>query len=331
MSRLATLAVSGVLATGFGIVSESQPMTTDLSKIYLHRTAEDYPLGTKLRDIDPFVACSTGTVTAENSPPGLTRSFQTSIAKGSEGWGSWGFAIESGLPRLVSGDEVWFRTAVFFPHDFVFASSHGSFKTFRIGRRADGNNRGYLDWQIKNDQNWQSNIEYSHDVGWVQHPGGKVVAGEWQFFEVYSRLHKTDGVMRIWRNSVLFGERKGVDTMPHGSYMDRLLWLTYVNGGALRTQTMNFTEFAVAVHSQTHDDRPNLSLDAGGNYLIGNAIKGLDVEPPEPPVEPPVEPPIDPEPPETGTATLEVPGTKIQVTQDTVVVKTDKNLVVLDA
>lgn len=328
MSRAGTLATAGVVATLGAVVAESdqtrgEPMT-DLSKIFMHTTAEDYPLGTKLRDISPFVACSTGVVTAENSPPGLTRSFETSIAKGSEGWGSWGFAIESGLPPLVSGDEIWFRTAVFFPHDFVFQSHHGSFKTFRIGRRVNGQNAGYLDWQIKNDRNWQSNIEFSDSVGWVQHGGGQVVPGEWQFFEVYARLHKTHGQMRIWRNGELFGERSGVDTMPHGANMDRILWLTYVNGGAYRTQSMQFTEFGLAVHSANRDDREHMARDAAGNFLIGTAVKGQDGG--QPPVEPPVEPPEPTDP----KATLEIPGTKVVVTADAVMVQTDKNLVVLD-
>lgn len=308
---------------------------TDLSKIWLHRNSDDYAVGTQLKSISPFAACENGVVKAENSPPGYDSAFLTSISRGQDGWGKWGFEIASGFPAVGEGGELWFRVAAYFPTGYVFPSHHGSFKTFRIGRKkSDGANGGYLDWQIRDDRDWQSNIEMSDDEGWVKHSGGRVSAGEWAIFEVYSKLHPTSGIMRIWKNGYLFGERTGLDTLRSGNRTSRVLWLTYVNGGAPASQSMSFAEVAIAAQGGGRNDAQHLGMDGSGNRFIGTALSigGSPVEPPtEPPVEPPVEPPIDPpDPPGAIEARLQYAGTNVVVRENRVNITSDKPVHIIE-
>jgi hypothetical protein len=243
---------------------------TDLSKILYYQNFTGK--SGRLKDLPGFGACDNGTIETGNGYGDNSEHAHTWIAKGDDGWSRWGFEFKNpALENCGVGDEIWWRVAMCWPTDFSFATDHGSLKTFRIGKVKDsnGDNRGYVDFQIKTDQDWRALVEYQSNDSWDYYDGGKVVKGKWQIFEVYVKLGVgPNGIMRIWRDGKLFGEsRRG--TIETATHVERLLWSTYWNGDAPKTQGMDIDEMAVAVKNSTRDDTAHMGTDDAGNYLIG--------------------------------------------------------------
>lgn len=255
-------------------------MGTDLTKAYAYYNFAKYEPGTKLQTVPGFGACQSGKIVDH----GGNKVAETSIAKGDKGWSRWGF--EYIMPRLVTGDEIWWRVGMFFPSDFNFATDHGSLKTFRFGRRtiSDKKNKGCVDLQIRTDRDWRAIGEMNNWPGWVQMPGGKVERGKWQMFEAYVKFGNP-GTIRMWRDGKMFAEITGKQTMQPGSELFRLMLFTYWNGSAPRSQSMKFDHMGIFIQGSGHSGKSHLDKDANGNRFIGTTL--FDSVTP---------PPVDPEP-----------------------------------
>jgi hypothetical protein len=256
----------------------------------------------------------------------------TWIDNGATGWGDWGFAWEHpDLQKCEKGDEIWWRLMVYFPEDFKIQSEPGFMKGFRIGRvkKSNNDNRGYVDWYIGNDNKnqWRHIVEFEpnapgHD-SWHMYEDGDLKKGTAQLYEIYCYLHPVNGVMRMWCDGEMIGEetRPTIAGSSAESYVQRLLWTTYYNGGSPQKQWMSFDHFSVAVKNSGRDDSQHLSTDSHGNKHIGTDIQGGIVQPPAPPVDPvdppvdPVDPPVDPVIPPPSLPPVIVPGAEVATMQ----------------
>ena len=315
---------------------------TDLSKIAISESFNGR--SGALSSVPGFSACENGTINKTGGYADGTECGQTWIAEGDQGWGRWGFSLkDEAIKGLRSGDEIWFRVAMALQPDFDFKTHASKLKCFRIGRKVIGTdeNRGYVDWYIHSGtRDWSSIVEFEGAGDWRTHEGGRVQPGKWQMYEVYCKLHPTNGLMRIWCDGKLLTGDPVRATISSGSKageVDRLLFYTYWNHESPQTQGLIFDDVAVAVKRPGRDDTPHLSRDAAGNKYIGMDTESGDgpVDPPvepeippvePPPVDPPVEPPVKPEPP-TGPAGDSVAA--MDVCENCVFVHTDLPVVVV--
>jgi hypothetical protein len=254
------------------LILSHSAMATDLSKALLYQSFEQYAPGTSQYDVEgKFNACRNGKVREADGK----RVLETSIGKGETGWGHWGYGLES-LPKLRAGDELWYRVAMFFPEEFDFWTDHGSLKTFRFCRQtiSDKKNRGCVDMQIQASGSWRIGSEYDNwGKSWLQVKGGKVVKGEWGLFEVYMKMGDP-GIMRMWKDGVLFAEYNQFETLQEGAQFLRVLQFTYWNGSAPKTQGMLMDHITVFIQGQGYAGKQYLSTDVAGNRYIGMTLGG---------------------------------------------------------
>ena len=133
------------------------PGVTDLESIsyYENFNGKSGKLKPQIRG---FSACDHGTIEpAGDDTENDSERAQTWIRALSDGWGKWGFQLETAdIIGLREGDEIWFRVKMKFPDDFNFRTDVSKVKGFRIGRREIKDhdaNRGYIDWYIHSIQN----------------------------------------------------------------------------------------------------------------------------------------------------------------------------------
>jgi hypothetical protein len=320
-----------------GIVLPKEIPMTDTSKLFWAETFEDAPVGGTLYDCPPMRTCRQSTIVES----GGRRAGVTTIKRGQSGYGDWGFTIRGDdFDKTRVGDEIWWSQEMMFPKDFDFWTDHGSLKLFRIGKvDMAGKNRGCVDVQIRSgDQDWRCNVEFKNDdTSWETFTGGRVVKGKAQRFECYTYLHPTNGIIRMYLDGVLFGESSRRCTMNSDEKLLRVLWSTYWNGNAPKTQSCALGEGYIAIKNSQRDDSKYLDDDGHGNKYIGNDFGGGG-EPINPPVDPvdPVDPPVDPvdppelpdKPPLSGAVTLVHGDTTVQIGEKVIVVSSDKDVIV---
>lgn len=190
----------------------------------------------------------------------------------SEGWGYTNILYN--YPSSVGdGGEIWFRTYVYLPTTWEFGTSQ--VKTMRIAMPA-----GHLSIMRKYSDNlgnifFLSNEISSYDSSWqtpVQTISASDTLGEWVCLEIYTKLSITNGIIRIWKNGVLFAEQIGDATMSAGS----LAYRSQIEGiwnspGTPQTQTTYWDDIVVT------NEQP-IKQDASGNYMIGPTDWGSPVD-----------------------------------------------------
>jgi hypothetical protein len=304
---------------------------TDTTRIAWAETLTGATPGEDLYTRPPYQTCSQSEIVVR---PGREngRAAKTWIERGQSGYGEFGYSVS--LPEfenMVEGDEIWWSVEQHFPDGFNFWTDHGSLKWFRLGRiLPGGSNRGYVDVQINSGsrQSWRANVEYKQagEPSWETFTGGDVVKGQTQRFEFYCKLGVDDGIIRMYRDGVLFGETTR-QTIGRGELIQRVLLCTYWNGDAPQHNEMFLGDTYIAVKTNDRDDTPYLDDDGMGNKYIGSDFGS------QPPVEPPVEPPVppteptDPNPPVTPPELLQ--GTTVHVDENAVYIASDQPVVVI--
>lgn len=287
---------------------------TDLTNILWYEDLADAEIGSKLSSVAPYKTCNQSEIVSLDG----TKGAKTWINHGEAGYGDFGYTIDLGSV-MTEGDELWWTVEQYFPTDFDFTTDHGSLKWFRVGRLdgAGGSNKGYIDCQITPAGNWRINVEYKQagEPSWEYYEGGPVEPGTTQVFEVYVKFGVDDGIIKMYRDGVLFAETQR-QTIGHGDVVSRVLLCTYWNGHSPKYNEMFLRRGALAVRHAGRDDTPYLMADGQGGLMIGD-FTGTS------PVPPPIDPPIDPPVVEPQS------GTTMHVDEAVVYVQSDLPVVVL--
>ena len=197
---------------------------------------------------------------------------EMSITQGETGFGQWGGMFR--FPSVLKeGDEIWFRTYLYFPTDFPFQAAPGFLKCMRIHTAsASGDNEGYLGALIYNTGSHISIVSevtedwYRNNSDWRTN-GGQVPHNEWHAIEQYIKFSSVpgEGITRVWQNGILFKEETTTNTLRSATSVSDFIYLfTYWNGGAPATVKAYVDD--VIITSQTP-----ANTDADGNPYIGLA------------------------------------------------------------
>lgn len=202
--------------------------------------------------------------------------------------GECGFTICRGTYDFTStageGDEVWFRAYVYFQSDWDWTDgeSYGQCKFMRLKT-----NSGYLSIMAKNGYFYLSNEVTPYDSSW-QSPvqTTPTTNGEWICMEIYVKFSATSGIIRMWKDGVLFAEDKSPTLKSGDTAYLAYLMSTWNNPGSPQIQSQWFDDVYI-----TNEQPPN--QDVAGNYMIGPTDWGDGEDPPTP----------------SGTATIRASGT----------------------
>ncbi len=232
------------------------------------------------------------------------QSGSVSIKKGSDGFGKWGGTWK--FPsKLKRGDEIWFRTWVYFPTGWSFScdgcAEGMKFMRIRVSSESGGNagyhhnyintnGRLYIGGEVKDSA---GNTVFSTYPTWTdptlrgaagedvgsKFPGvAKVSLGTWHAFEQYIKFDPTPGkgVRRTWYDGKLVFEDTSTGTM-HSSkdFSENIYMLTYWNNGAPKDQTAFIDDVIIT------SDKPSNSDSFGNPYIGTGNVKFTS--PPKPP------------------------------------------------
>ena len=192
------------------------------------------------------------------------------IDKGSEGWGSWGGEIKFPI-ALHQGDEIWFRTYIYFPSDFDFSATGIGLKMMRIHTSKDKTNEGYVDVLVARSNGLTISGEIdplffeNNGVQTWKGIADVVPRGTWQAYEQYVKFSSVpgDGIYRVWQNGKLVFEDAVTRTLRSPtSKSDWIYIFGYWNGNAPKTQKAYMDSTVVT------SEHPG-NTDAHGNPFIG--------------------------------------------------------------
>jgi len=207
-----------------------------------------------------------------------------SINQGAEGFGSWGGGFN--FPTLVEGDELWFRTNVYYPEgwDFSCGGCTEGMKFMRVTTKpaTGGGVENRLDALIKGGTTgglinvssgaggfFANNGPIIDDVRvTIRNLGDPVIRDQWYTYEVYVKFSsvENEGVFRVWQNENLLFEDLQTPTLESPtSISNSALLYTFWNNGAPRTQTSYVDD--IIITSETPSN-----TDAFGNPMIGVPI-----------------------------------------------------------
>lgn len=210
------------------------------------------------------------------------QSAKVSIDANTDGWSDWGGSY-SFPSNLGEGDEIWFRTYIYFPTDFDYSATGQGLKTLRIHTRsAGGSNEGYHDVLISNAGGGLSISTEIKGGFFANNPrskwenqGKKTPKGVWHAIEMYVKFSSVagGGIYRVWQDGELIFEDKVTKTLESStSVSDGIYIFTYWNGLAPKTQSAHLDDIVVTT------DPPG-KLDKAGNRFIGLSYKS-----PKPPI-----------------------------------------------
>jgi hypothetical protein len=178
--------------------------------------------------------------------------------------GECGFLICKGIYNFTNtageGDEVWFRSYVYFQNDWDWADgeSYGQCKFMRLRT-----NNGHLSIMAKNGFFYLSNEITSYDSSW-ESPIQTVAIdhGKWLCMEIYVKFSVMNGIIRMWKDGVLFATHEAA-TMDDGvSGTLAYLMSTWNSPGSPQMQSQWFDDVIITNEQPTN-------RDAAGNYMIG--------------------------------------------------------------
>ncbi len=231
---------------------------------------EDGILGEKANGADGFTGAFSKTIYSNAQVHSGSQSAEVGIDAGVTGFGQWGGSFN--FPSaLYEGDEIWFRTYLYFPHGFPFSTDSGFLKTMRIHTvSSNGDNEGYHDILIRDSGDHivvGSEITgdwYANNPDWKLN-GGPTTTGQWHALEHYVKFSSVsgEGITRVWQNGVLIKEDTITKTLGSSTSQSDFIYLfTYWNGGAPATVKAYVDD--VIITSETPSN-----VDAAGNPFIG--------------------------------------------------------------
>lgn len=213
------------------------------------------------------------TLYSTENPNSGTKSAKVTWNAGSDGWGQSGGAFYYPT-TLGEGNEIWFRFYNYFkaPWPTVTNSPFGFPKFVRPAHvtNQSGGNIGYHSLYI----NPSRVILLDSEIAGTQIPLNATVSiGVWESYEMYIKFSSTAGIVRVWKNGILVGERKDRTLRSSTDKVDLSYVLTWWNNGAPQTCYQYLDDFVVTT------DRP-AGQDAYGNYMIGPLASGPRPSPP---------------------------------------------------
>lgn len=217
---------------------------------------------------------SSGTTYTKDYVHSGKQSSKNYIASGSTGK-DWGGAMGYSAD-LKEGGELWFRKYVYFPKDYSFSAS----PVAKFIRFSSGKQWLSLVW------NPDGSIRASNPISGAQGKGiFKLEKGVWQAVEMYVKFSSGKGIFRVWKDGKLVFEDKASSTLKGGNKSNRMIWGTYWNGGAPKSQS-HYVDDIVLTSS-----RPS-NKDSKGNAFIGLGKGNVaSSQPPEPEENSPPQPP----------------------------------------
>lgn len=245
--------------------------------------------------LDNWGACQVDNAQNFSSP----NSYKNHAVLGS---GSFGCSkvLAAGTSTPTQGDEVWFRTRLYFPTGFDFTSAGGggdALKFLRIDSGPAGNGHGsHIDWYLRGgtataagtfDFILEGVASWLYGSGPTPIPSG-IVRNSWYTIECYYKLHSvaSSAIIRLWVNGLLICDtsanlpsgvpqratlNSATDVVGNASNVNcaGFMFVTYWNPPlAPATQDAWVDDFTV--YCSNINGRPN-ATDAHGNVYIGMA------------------------------------------------------------
>jgi len=196
------------------------------------------------------------------------------IAKGTDGWNSFGGRRFLPADRRVGrGGELWVRVRVLFPAGFSFAADPW-LKFLRIDTGRGETHEGYDDWYLDDpDARDPAHVFISEVSGQPSRRCGRSSdnprRGRWETYEMYVRFDDVaaraggSGRVRMWKDGVLLCEIDDLPTLATpSSTASAFLFSTYWNGKAPKTQQMYLDDVVIT-------SRRPAARDAHGNPQLG--------------------------------------------------------------
>jgi hypothetical protein len=265
-----SLVVNDGLLNSVATSSSSRTITASVASAGWIITAsfETGTLGAAANGANGFAEAGTYTVIDNTHVYSGTKSARCGIDAGDDGsgpvtWGGlWGY-YNSPLGPVVQNGEIWFRVRSFFPVGFNY-QANPRLKFLRINTVSTHyGNDGYLDLYILN------NGRFSHDneltgVSTNAVPfGNQLALGTWETYEVYAKLHATQGKYRVWQNGILIYENLTQRTLASAtSWSEVARIFTFWNGGSPATQNCWIDDVVLRTSTPSNQD-------AAGNWMIG--------------------------------------------------------------
>lgn len=231
---------------------------------------EDGTLNEKANGTNGFSGAFNNTVFSDLQSNSGSLSAEVGIEAGETGFGDWGGSFS--FPSVLKeGDEIWFRTYLYFPEGFPFSTDSGQLKTMRIHTASSsGDNEGYHDILIKDTgssivvgseitSDW-----YDNNPNW-KFNGDPVTTGEWHALEHYVKLSSVpgEGITRVWQNGILIKEDTITKTLNSATSESDFIYLfTYWNGGAPANVRAYVDDVKITTATPTN-------IDEDGNAFIG--------------------------------------------------------------
>ena len=261
-----------------------QVIGTDLSQIFLYKDFASESLGSNMSALPEFDT-TTAVISDEQSYSG-GKSTKHTITAGDDGFGDFGYRLTTeSTPKLVKGDEIWFRQAMFFPTGWDMTTNTGRLKCFRwILNKSDNTFDGDIDVQIKTNKTGMSGYIESHPNPayhqWYEFPDAAILLNAWQLWEVHIVLDDVpvdeggSGRVDLWLDGNHVGSLTAMSTLQlPDNYLNFMYLFTYWNGNAPQTQSMYIDNVTVAVkQSGVRDDSQYLTTDSEGRSYIGVGV-----------------------------------------------------------
>lgn len=171
---------------------------------------------------------------------------------------------------LHEGDEIWYRTYIYFESGFNFAAEP-AIKIMRVWTASDaGDNQGYLSI-YKNNGTYDSdppeiqrnNEPYTGGTS-ISYTGTNLSVGSWQCLEMYVKFSTSqDGIFRIWKDGTLISEDTSHNTMVEATSKSTFVYfMSWWNGGSPAAQNEWVDDIVIT------NEKP-ANQDSHGNYMIG--------------------------------------------------------------
>ena len=252
---------------GYGSVGDSA-----LGTIYVNEDFTGYSLGADPDTVTNFSEVTAGSVISADR--GGKSYKDVSQVTGTTEWAN-GF-IHAIPSDLVEGDEAWVRMKIYIPSTADLSVSTGNLKWFRWQQHTNlAANAGYSDlYYFKSTGGWR----YIKEGGGSWSVLTSAVDGpfdmeydKWIEWEIYTKFHSTDGIVRLWKDGVLVGEVLSEATMIAATDVAKAFYFrTYWNGtGIPKQQDWYYDNFSMALEGAGQSDTTSLRTDAAGNKFIG--------------------------------------------------------------
>jgi hypothetical protein len=232
-------------------------------------TFESADIGTSAIDPDnPDLLDTTGSLSVVVYDPVFIgrRAARLGVRKGSSGWGTFGGIVQ--FPEtLHEGDEVWVRTSIWIPNDYLFSDQvglPGPNKFLRI-RTQGAAGSAYVDVYMASNR---LRFISEYRPRWRPLTGYGLPREQWATLEYYVQFggephaEGGNGRMKFWIDGELIAEHDDVRTLAPGNFAPAFFLFTWAsNEGAPRDQHLYVDEIVVTTAPTKRD--------VHGNRVIG--------------------------------------------------------------